>query len=255
VPATGEIEAGHYAQLHGSDDRALIRDVCDFVAQGLQLGETAIAIVTPEHREVLLAGVSRRLDLAPSLGDGTFELMDAQESLDRFMVRGYPDAQRFDAVIGRRLRDAGARGAGVRAYGEMVGLLWNARRYPAAIRLEQLWNGLRRQTPFALYCSYPIDVFGSGFDSVTADALLRAHTHFLPAEASDSLECAVTRAIEELLGSSADDFKRTIDVRRPGASGTLPVGESMILWLKTAHADRAGEVLERARTYYYQSCA
>ena len=65
----------------------------------------------------------------------------------------------------------------------------------------------------------------------------------------------MTRAIDELLGLSPDEFRRAPDVRRPATSGTLPVGESMILWLKTAHADRADEVLERARTYYYQSCA
>jgi hypothetical protein len=247
-----ELEAGHYAQVHGSDHRALIQEVCDYIAGGLDLGETAIAIATPEHRDVLFAALSGRTDASRCVDDGTLYLLDAQETLDQFMVRGYPDAQRFDAAIGERLRDLWARSAGVRAFGEMVGVLWQSRRYPAAIRLEQLWNGLRRQIPFSLYCAYPIDVFGSGFDSVAAHALLRAHTHFLPADPSGSLERAVARAAKELLGSTLDGFKQDPHLKSLTECGTLPVGESMILWVQTSHADRAGEVLERARTYYFE---
>jgi hypothetical protein len=233
----------------------LIREVGDFLARGLESGETTMAIATPERRAALFALLARRIDAERSIEDGTLQFLDAGQTLDQIVVRGYPDAQRFDEVIGTRLRAAQASGTGIRAYGEMVGVLWKAGRFPAAIRLEQLWNGLRRQVSFSLYCSYPIDVFGSGFDSVAADALLRAHTQFLPAETGGSLECAVTRAAEELLGSRLAAFERHLHAQSASKVGTLPAGESMILWLKTSCADRGDEILERARKYYYEGFA
>jgi hypothetical protein len=255
VQAAKEAEAGHFAQLHGPEDRVLIREVSDYLARGLESGGVAIAIATCERRKALLAALSEQIDTERSIGEGALQFMDAEQTLDRFVVRGYPDAERFDAVVGERVRDAWARSSDVRAYGEMVGVLWKTGRFPAAIRLEQLWNALRREVPFALYCAYPIDVFGNGFDAVAADALLRAHTQFLPAEAGGSLERAVARAAKELLGSNFDGFERHLLAQRSGKHAALPAGESMVLWLKTSHADRAGEVLERARKYYCEGCA
>lgn len=240
---------GHYAQLHGCDNRALTRDVGDYIARGIQLGETVIAIVTWAHRELLSTALSRTIDVARAIEDGALEFIDAEQTLEQFLIRGYPDAERFDSVVGERIREAHTRGARIRAYGEMVGVLWQAGRYPAAIRLEQLWNGLRRRVSFALYCSYPIDVFGSGFDGVAVDALLRAHTHLLPAEAGGSLESAVARAASEVLGEAeASGGQRRGMVASKW--GRLPPAESMILWLKTSHPDRAGDVLARAQVYY-----
>ena len=46
----------------------------------------------------------------------------------------------------------------------MVGLLWKARQFAAAIRLEQLWNKLLEQSAFSFYCAYAIDVFGKDFE-------------------------------------------------------------------------------------------
>jgi len=46
---------------------------------------------------------------------------------------------------------------GVRAYGEMVALLWDEGNVTAAIELEALWNELAQQLPFSLLCAYAND--------------------------------------------------------------------------------------------------
>jgi hypothetical protein len=43
----------------------------------------------------------------------------------------------------------------VRAFGEMVSLLWDGNQVSAAIELEAMWNELGSQYPFSLYCGYP----------------------------------------------------------------------------------------------------
>src|SRR5581483_7686374 len=61
----------------------------------------------------------------------------------------------FDEVVGGVVRRAARRGGGVRAYGEMVALLWGAGDVLGAIELERLWNDLAREQEFALLCAYP----------------------------------------------------------------------------------------------------
>ena len=53
------------------------------------------------------------------------------------------------------MRDAAASGRRVRAYGEMVALLWDAGDVLGAIELETLWHELGRELSFSLFCSYP----------------------------------------------------------------------------------------------------
>jgi hypothetical protein len=90
-------------------------------------------------------------------------------------------------------REAFLATAGLRVYGEMVGLLWQAGEYPAAIRLEQLWHRLMKAVDFSLYCAYPIDIFGRGFEAGLIDALLCAHTHLLSCGPDDALVSARAR--------------------------------------------------------------
>ena len=82
-------------------------------------------------------------------------ILDAEDTLSRFMLGDRPDAVAFDEVVGGLVRTAAANGTPVRAYGEMVAVLWGEGRIEAAIELERLWNELGEATPFALFCAYP----------------------------------------------------------------------------------------------------
>ena len=85
--------------------------------------------------------------------------LDAQDCLNRFMVAGLPDPQLFELTIGALVRSRAKEG--VRAYGEMVALLWQQDNLAGTVELEALWNGLQRETDFDLLCAYPIqDVEG-----------------------------------------------------------------------------------------------
>jgi len=63
---------------------------------------------------------------------------------------GQPDWDLFRRVIGDALRALRPRtGTGsIRAYGEMVGLLWGAESYEAAGRLEEYWNRCSKAAAF-----------------------------------------------------------------------------------------------------------
>lgn len=75
----------------------------------------------------------------------------------------------------QQARSSVARGA-VRAYGEMVALLWDEGNATGALRLEELWDELQRETEFSLLCAYPEDALGGEADCARVHA---AHTHVL----------------------------------------------------------------------------
>jgi hypothetical protein len=64
--------------------------------------------------------------------------------------------------------------AGVRAYGEMVDLLWKQGAAAAAIRLEVLWNQLAESRAFSLLCAYSM---GNFYKQGAYEDICRQHTH------------------------------------------------------------------------------
>jgi hypothetical protein len=243
----------HFVQLHdATDTTALLANIGRYLAEGLVRGEGAVVIATEAHRAGIPAAVAEA-GFAPeaALRDGRLVLLDAHETLDRLLVDGQPNPQRFTEVIGSLMRTLGARTGrrGIRAYGEMVGVLWTAERYAAAIRLEELWNTLLADGGFELFCAYPIDVFGEGFRPDDVDALLATHTHLLPA-GNAALQRAVDRAMDEVLGRHADGVRELSDCAGRPSWAALPTAEAAILWLRANLPAYADEIVARARRYY-----
>src|SRR5207253_3247775 len=108
--------------------------------------------------------------------DGSVIWLDAAETLGRFVHEGEVDSDGFRQVVGSLVRGAAQTGRGIKAYGEMVALLWEAGHVIGAIELEKLWNGLAAEVSFSLFCAYNIN---SAAGEEHADALhevCRLHT-------------------------------------------------------------------------------
>jgi hypothetical protein len=243
----------HLVQLYEANQQVLEHNVTCYLSEGLKRGSALLVIATPQHRELFLRGLTRvGADPKAAIRESRFVMLDAEETLGRFMIDGYPDAERFDAIVGAMVRDAvGRTNTGeLRAYGEMVGLLWKTRQFPAAIRTEQLWNRLQKSVSFSLFCAYPIDIFDKQFEIGIVDALLCAHTHLLPSATHGGLEAAIDRAMAEVLGSAAQELRPVSNGGSRAAWVAMPRAEAVILWLRHDFPDRADEILSRARGYY-----
>jgi hypothetical protein len=241
----------HAVQFYEADERMLVSNVLRYVADGLEGGEAVIVVATEPHRQAFARALNGLgLDAEAAGRAGRLNMLDADETLRRFMLREYPDAERFKKTVGALVRDAaGAAGGRVRVYGEMVGVLWSAREYPTAIRLEQLWYCLLKEIDFALFCGYPIDIFSKDFEPGIMDALLCAHSHLVPTVNDDRLTDALSRALGEVLDPKDAALLPPASAWSRAWAG-LPRGESMILWLRTQFPDRADQVLGLAREYY-----
>ena len=168
----------HAVQFYG-DDESLFTTVASFLSQGFVDGHPAIVIATEEHRASILEHLRGRLiDVDKAQKIGSLILLDARQTLDLFMVRGMPDAARFEDSVGRLIADvlAGRRDRiFLRAYGEMVDVLWKEGNPDAAIRLEMLWNQLAQRFGFALLCGYSMSNFYK--ETKGFEAICREHTH------------------------------------------------------------------------------
>ena len=240
----------HLVQLYGKDDHLLTKNISRFMAEGLRRGDGLIAIATPEHSGTVARQLRQESGYSKAVLEGRLIFLDAQATLNRFMVDGQPDRGLFDSVVGEALTGVQARAGhtGIRAYGEMVGLLWIAGQRAAAVRLEEYWNSLLHSSNISLFCAYPIDVFGDEFQVEHVDALMCAHTHMVPID--DDLEFALNRAMNEILGERVADIRGLIKANHRPSWGEVPRSEAIILWLRNNLPGSASEILNLARRYY-----
>lgn len=247
---------GHLVQFYEADEKLLTGNVSHYLWEGLKRGDGLLVIATPERtrnftRQLIESGV----DPTAAVSERSLLFLDAQETLGGFMIDGQPDWELFERNIEAAMRLVQPRHGRktYRAYGEMVGILWRAGKYSAAIRLEQFWNKLLAAKGFNLFCGYPIDIFGKDFQIADVDALLCAHTHVLTAGENGDLENAITRSMDETLGSKAHEIRLLMKTNFRPSWAVMPRGEAIILWLRNNLPEDADEILSRARLYYQAS--
>ena len=147
-----------------SDDKYLIDLLSRFMGSAVGAGDAAIVIATPIHRNLVAERLcARGIDLTRAVEQGRYIALDAEETLSQFMVNGWPDEERFVALMGEVLSRARAAAQNedgrLALFGEMVALLWDAGQSDAALRLEQLWNQIAQSHSFSLVCAYPLTYF------------------------------------------------------------------------------------------------
>ena len=145
----------HVVQFYGRDEE-LAERVTDYLLGALDSGGVAIVIATPEHRREFETRLGQAgVDLAAARDDGSYLALDAGETLSELMAADKLDSAAFDRVIGTLIRRAGAGGRPVRAFGEMVALLWDDGLVNDAVQLEAMWEELGRRHPFSLVLRLP----------------------------------------------------------------------------------------------------
>ncbi|HSF02142.1 MAG TPA: MEDS domain-containing protein [Solirubrobacterales bacterium] len=112
----------HLVQFY-QQEALLTCAVVRFVAAGLKRGEAAVIIATPDHVTGFRAGLGQAgLDVGrPHVERHQVVILDAEESLARFMVKGVPDRAAVVELVNAEMdRVRGAGFARVRLFGEMV---------------------------------------------------------------------------------------------------------------------------------------
>lgn len=234
----------HLVQFYDTDDE-LLNAVVPFIAEGLDAGEAILVIATEPHRLALeraLAKLDR--DLGPAIADGTYLTVDANAIMGYLQdhERGHISPAEFDATIGTLVRRQVDAGRSLRAYGEIVALLWERGDASGAIALEAMWNDVRERHPFTLFCGYPVVEEQLG----AVKQVCRAHSFVFPAIA-DEYPCAIQNPLSA-------DFTPTIDAPRQvrtllrSTLAELHVGQDLTERLTLAASELAANAVLHART-------
>jgi signal transduction histidine kinase len=249
VSAGARPSGEHVVQFYHSTD--FVNDaVATYLAEGLERSQPIVVIATDSRIDSVqwrLANRGYDVDLAHRRGD--LVLMDARQVLWSFMVGSLPDERRFQANVGRviercaRLRP----GVPVRAYGEMVDLLWRDGNRRGALRVEELWNELARRHSFSLLCAYAMSNFQRESDAEEFSSVCQAHQHVRAAESYDAAADAATRARQiGVLQQRAQALEHEIEERtnleralREALAAQLRIEEELS-WMKD-EAERASE--------------
>ena len=173
-------QGGHFHAVRFYDNEtSLCRIVAGFLREGFALGQPALVIATKAHAQgIVVELLARQLNVAELVISNELVIVDASDALASFMVDGQPNPQKFfratKAVLDR-VR-GGRKHVTIRAYGEMVDVLWKEGRDVAAIQLEMLWNRLARDSEFSLLCGYAMANF---IESADVKDVCRQHTHLV----------------------------------------------------------------------------
>ena len=126
---TAGAQSTHAVHFYERDDE-LADKVARFIGDGLLSGEAAIIVATAAHRALFVRRLrDMNIDVEAARVAGSLTLLDAEGTLARFMDGDRPDPELFRRSVGSAIESACTRGTQavkVRAYGEMVDILWRA---------------------------------------------------------------------------------------------------------------------------------
>ena len=165
----GEIApCNHLVQIYESDD-VVLSALEGFVTSGFRTGESVIIIASQEHLEALnIRFELSKVNLQAFVNNDQYIPLNVKDVLAKIMVNNWPDETLFAETVRTIVTKArGNSNRPVRAYGEMVAILWGQGHKGATVQLEHLWNKFCETEIFCLFCAYP----KSGFTQSAGDSI------------------------------------------------------------------------------------
>jgi hypothetical protein len=245
----------HIVQLYQDQD-FLNRAVCRFAAGAIANGEGVILVPTAAHWEAFRPRLEAEgVDVKAAQNRGQLTVVDADETLPRFMKDAMPDAPVFLGLAADVI--ANARGEGrypkVRWWGEMVNILWEQGNVAASMSLEDQFDRLAHQHEIAIFCSFVMDNFNSEVHSRMLPRLGQNHSHLIPVEDYVRLERAVAEALRDTVGASDARVLEEQLLSRYSPAYQMPRSQALLLALRESLPQVADHVLNRSRTLYAAS--
>ena len=244
--------SSHAVHFYENDDELSAR-VAAFIGEALLAGDPAVIIASPPHRQQFIARLAAmNVDVEAERLAGNLTILDAVATLGKFMVGDSPDRELFTRVVGSLIESIGTRAnrwVKVRAYGEMVDLLWQGANHAAAIALEEMWTDLGAIYPFDLLCAYAMAAFAEGPASAGVREICGEHSHVTVAAPGDgstdasgaiggvdqrsqpsrdlAAEIARRKQVEMALRSSVQELKRVQAAERERAARAKQLADDL----------------------------
>jgi hypothetical protein len=184
----GEIApCDHLVQVY-ENEKIFLDTLEGFTGTGFLAKDSVVIIATSTHLDALNARLrSQGFDLSALIESDQYIPINAEDLLSIFLVDDWIDENIFNGFITDLVSRAKKRNGKVRAFGEMVAILWEKGYCGATVQLENLWNQLHGKDQFTLFCAYPkIGFTQSANDSM--DIICKQHAKVIDGHARPSTD-------------------------------------------------------------------
>ncbi len=239
---------GHIVQLYQDDD-FYGEAISHFAAEGLVRGESIILVATKPHWQNISSRLrAKGLDLEALFRYGQLTLLDADDTLPKFMAGNDPDGSIFKPLAKQTIARARADGRfpRVRWWGEMVNVLYVNGNPRGSSRLEEFFDEVAHEEQIAIFCSFLMDKFDPQIYDEAFGNVCRTHSHVIPAEDYAHHRITVNRAVADVIGDIRGPLLQSL-VSWQGAASLMPASQALLLWIREHQPAQFAAVLERAR--------
>jgi len=108
---------------------------------------------------------------------GQVRFFDAEFLLSNILIDGVIEEQAFRNLVGIPIQAAQSKFSKVRAFGEMVDILWQRDLQDTAIQLENLWEDLCSKQSLNLLCTYLLDNLDPNDYDSALEKIYKHHTY------------------------------------------------------------------------------
>ena len=239
---------GHIVQLY-QDEEFYAEAVSHFAAEGIVRGESIILVATGPHWESISRRLKGRdLDVDELFRRGQLTLLDADQTLPKFMTGNDPDGSIFKPLARQTIEKA--RGGGmyprVRWWGEMVNVLYVNGNLRGSNRLEEFFDDVAHEQSVPVFCSFLMDKFDPRTYDEAFGNVCRTHSHVIPADDYVRHRHTVNRAVADVIGEIRGPLLQSL-VSWRGAGSLMPSSQTLLLWIREKMPERFAPVLARAR--------
>lgn len=189
----GEIApCDHVLQIY-ENDGVFLDALSGFIGGGIKAGECVIIIATQAHLKALENRlISYGISVDTLIDDDRYIPLDAEVVLSQFIKDGWPDEELFMQTISSLVERGTRRGRRIRAFGEMVALLWAQGLSGATVQLEHLWTKFCTQHEMSLFCAYPKSGFTQDINVSIAN-ICNCHTKMIDGAEKQLTEVVYTQ--------------------------------------------------------------
>jgi hypothetical protein len=137
--------------------------------------------VTESHRTSIIRNLQRDgVDIGACSQRGSYVLLDAQDTLSKFMINDWPDSARLARVlrelIERTHKSLEEKQSRVVVCGELAPTLLVEGKTRAAIEVEHLWDEITRTLGIDTLCGYLSSSFHGNTEAQAFESICAEHT-------------------------------------------------------------------------------
>lgn len=192
----------HTVQICPNED-SQVDLVTRYIKDGLLNGEAVIVIAKPALRKILKAKMDALNFDGQILQDqDQIKFFDAEFLLSNLKSDGSLEVEAFREFVSIPIYHAQLNYSKVRAFSEMVDILWKQNQHDMAIQLEDFWNELSPTEEISLLSTYSLDKLDPNTYDEALERICKCHSYLVPMEDHDSVEHGMGEAMLNVFGAA-----------------------------------------------------